>query len=127
MFNPPAAPHTMTMWSADSPVQFVSIVNDRAIFSRTSCRPALGMYRCSPGLVSLAANLIAWRTFSGGSITGFPKDKSNTLSAPCSFFIRRPSSNIFLIQEELFSLALIFFEIGISTSISKTFQKISIT
>ena len=24
---------------------FVSIVNDCAIFSRTSCRPALGMYR----------------------------------------------------------------------------------
>ncbi len=46
---------------------------------------------------------------SGGGKLGLPRLKSNTFSAPCSAFRRAPSSNIFLIQDDLLMNASIFF------------------
>jgi len=51
--------------------------------------------------------------FSGGSMLGFPNEKSNTLSAPCIDFNFIPSSNIFLIQEDFSIIASTFFDMAI--------------
>ena len=71
---------------------------DCATAARVSTYPALGMYRCSPGVSEPAIRRISATNSLGGSITGLPSERSNTFSAPCFCVSSVPTSNIRLIH-----------------------------
>ena len=96
-FNAPAAPQVITI-SLAVKGKPVSSDSDCATAARVSTYPALGMYRCSPGVSEPAIRRISATNSLGGSITGFPRERSNTFSAPCFCVSSVPTSNIRLIH-----------------------------
>ena len=97
-FSAPPAPHDMITLSAPklSPVSSLSCA---ATAPRVSGYPALGMYLCIPGDGLSAIRFSSAKNSGGGSMTGFPRDRSNTASAPYFWLRAMPSSNILRIHE----------------------------